>query len=106
MERLFDNPEWNDLADESRLHEPGIVEDQITRVWGRMLHLSKRTIDPTLPPSEVEQSALELNQYSKDLSVLLQQPGVITTYESYLINESIGKNPLGRFHAFRERFGI
>jgi len=35
MERLFTNPEWNKLADESRLHEPGVVEDQINRVIGR-----------------------------------------------------------------------
>jgi len=48
MERLFTNPEWNKLADESRLHEPGVVEDQINRVIGRIKHRSDRLQNSTL----------------------------------------------------------
>ena len=48
MERVFNNPEWNELAGESRLNEPGIVEDQINRVRGRMLHRVDRMNNPTL----------------------------------------------------------
>jgi len=48
MERLFTNPEWNNLADTSQLSKQGIVEDQINRTRGRILHRADRMTDQTL----------------------------------------------------------
>ena len=110
MERVFNNPEWNDLASESRLHEPGIVEDQINRAIGRIRHRSDRLQNSTLSLSlsELDQARLEFDSYLTDLLVLFQQPGVLETYEYFLQYEAYASrgNPLENFHLFRKQFGI
>jgi len=112
MERLFTNPEWNKLADETRVHEPGVVEDQINRVIGRIKHRSDRlqnsTLSLSLSLSELDQARLEFDSYVTDLSVLLQQPGVLETYENFLQYEAYASrgNPLENFYSFRKQFNI
>jgi len=108
MERLFNNPEWNELIDQSQMYEPGIVEDQVNKVIGRIKRRSYKLQNPTLSLSELELARSELDLQLADLSVLFQQPGVLEIYENFLQYEAYVSrgNPLENFHLFRKQFGI